>query len=90
MMHNLDSDFEVQGIIKPDADLMTITKTVKKEVKLQTKNDIIVIWRGIRDVSKTETSGLNQLKDFFRKNNHTNIIQMGIPHRFDLHENSCQ
>jgi lysophospholipase L1-like esterase len=89
-MYNLDSDFEVQGIIEPGAELTTITKTVKKEVKLLTKNDVIVIWGGTRDGSKNETtSGMRQLKDFFRENNHTNIIQMGIPYRFDLHANSC-
>ncbi|PNF23918.1 hypothetical protein B7P43_G12843 [Cryptotermes secundus] len=90
MMHNLNSDFEVQGIIKPGADLATITGTAKREVKLLTKKDVIIIWGGVRDVGKNETmGGLNQLKGFFKENKHTNIIQMGIPHRFDLHENSC-
>jgi hypothetical protein len=89
-MYNPDSDFEIQGIIKPGADLMTVTYTAEKEVKFLTKNDVIVVWGGTRDVSRNETtSGLNQLKDFFRKNNHMNIIQMGVPHRFDLHANSC-
>jgi hypothetical protein len=90
MIYNPDSDFEVQGIIKPSADLMTVTNTAEKEVKFLTQNDVIVVCGGKRDVSRNETtSGLNQLKDFFRKNNHTNIIQMGVPHRFDLHANSC-
>jgi hypothetical protein len=88
MMHNLDSDFEVQGTIKPGADLTTITKTVKKEVNLQTENDVIVIWGCIRDVSKNETSGLNQLKDFLGKIiirtlskwvYHIDLIYMKIP-----------
>jgi hypothetical protein len=29
----LDNIFEVQGVIKPGADLVTVTKTVKEEVK---------------------------------------------------------
>jgi hypothetical protein len=63
---------------------------VNEEVKLLTKNDVIVIWGGTRDVGRNETTGgLNQLKDFFKKNNHTNIIQMCVPHRYDLHSNSC-
>jgi hypothetical protein len=46
--HNLlvDSDFEVQGIIKPNADLMAITNTVKEEIKFLTKNDVVGIWGG--------------------------------------------
>jgi hypothetical protein len=41
--YNLDSDFEVQGIIKPNSDLMAITNTVKEEVNLLTKDDVLVI-----------------------------------------------
>jgi hypothetical protein len=48
--HNLDSDFEVQGIIKPNTNLMAITNTVKEEIKFLTKNDVVVIWGGTRDV----------------------------------------
>jgi hypothetical protein len=65
---------------------MAITNTVNEEVKLLTKNDVIVIWGGTRDVGRHGTTGgLNQVKDFFKKNNHTNIIQMCVPHRYDLH-----
>jgi hypothetical protein len=31
---------------------------------------------------------LRQLKDFVRENSDTNVIQMCVPHRFDLHVNS--
>jgi hypothetical protein len=45
---------------------------------------------GTRDVSRNETSsGLNHLKDFYRENYQTNIIQMCIPHRHDLPVDSC-
>jgi capsular polysaccharide biosynthesis protein len=45
---------------------------------------------GTKDVGRNETaSGWNQLIDFFRKNHHTKIIQLSVPHRFDLHANSC-
>jgi hypothetical protein len=90
MTHNLDSDFEVQGIIKPGADLMTVTKTVKKEVTVLTKNYVIVIWGGIRDISKNEaTSGLNHSKKtflgkitrrtLFKWVYHIDLIYMKIP-----------
>jgi hypothetical protein len=54
------------------------------------KNDIVVVWGGTRDVSRNETSsGLNQLKYFYRKNYKTNIIQMRVPHRHELPADSC-
>jgi hypothetical protein len=63
---------------------------VKEGVKLLTTNDVVVVWGGTRDVGRNETTrGLNQLKDFFKKNNHTNIIQMCVPQRYDLYANSC-
>jgi hypothetical protein len=63
---------------------------VKEEVKLLTKNDVVVIWGGTRDVGRNATSGgLNQLKDVYSKNYQTNIIQMGVPHRYDLLADSC-
>jgi RNase H-fold protein (predicted Holliday junction resolvase) len=47
------------------------------------------VWGGTSEVGKNETiNGLNQIKEFLKKNNHTNIIQMCVPHRFDLQENS--
>jgi RNase H-fold protein (predicted Holliday junction resolvase) len=88
--YNLENDFEVQGVINPGAGLKEITNSVKYEIKLLTKKDVAVVWGGTSEVGKTETiNDLNQIKEFIKKNNHTNIIQMCVPHRFDLQENSC-
>jgi hypothetical protein len=35
------------------------------------------------------TNGMSQLNDFVRGNSNTNIIQICVPHRFDIHVNSC-
>jgi hypothetical protein len=89
MIYNLDSDFEVQEIMRSGADLMAITNTVM-DVKLLTKNNLVVVWRGTRDISRNKTSGgLNQLKDFYRNNYQMNIIQMCVSHRYDLPGDSC-
>jgi hypothetical protein len=69
---------------------MLLANTMKEEVKLLTKNDVVVVWGGTRDMGRNETTGgVNQLKDFFKKNNHTNIIQTCVPHRYYLYANSC-
>jgi hypothetical protein len=50
----------------------------------------VVVWGGTKEVRKNETkNGLKQIKEFCKKNNHTNIIQLCVPHRDDLHINSC-
>jgi predicted phosphodiesterase len=88
--YNLENDFEVQGVINSGAGLKEITNSVKNEIKLLTKKDVAVVWGGTSEVGKNETiNGLNQIKEFIKKNNHTNIIQMCVRHRFDLQENSC-
>jgi hypothetical protein len=64
--YNLDNGFEVQGVINPGAGLTAITSSVKEEVELLAKKD--VVWGGRREVGKNEpTNDLNQLKDFFKK-----------------------
>jgi hypothetical protein len=66
--YNLDNTFEVQGVIKPGADLMTVTKTAIEEVKKLSMDDVVVVWGGTKDVGKNEsTNGLSQLKDCKQK-----------------------
>jgi glutathionyl-hydroquinone reductase len=68
---------------------MAIRNTMKEYVKLLTKNDAVIVRGGTRGVGRNEsTNGLKQLKDFYMKNNQTNIIQICVPHRFDLSANA--
>jgi hypothetical protein len=50
--YDLDNTFEAQGVIKPEADLMTITKIAKEEVKNLTTKDVAVVCGGTKDVGK--------------------------------------
>jgi RNase H-fold protein (predicted Holliday junction resolvase) len=88
--HNLNHNVEVQGIVKPGADMETIISTSIKSVEKFTNKDIVVIWGGTRDVGKNESAkGLHQLKNFVEQNNQTNFIVIGVPHRYDLDLKSC-
>jgi hypothetical protein len=83
--YDLDSTFEAQAVIKPGAHLLAITETTKEEVKNLTMKDVVVVQGGTKDVGKNETTdGLRQLKDFVRENSHTILIQICVPHKFDL------
>jgi hypothetical protein len=51
---------------------------------------VIVIWGGTKDVGKNETKiGLGCLQKFVKRNSHTNLISMDVPHRYDLDKTSC-
>jgi hypothetical protein len=85
MQHNLDEDFEIQGIVKPGADLAAITHTVDKVTGALTKQDALVVWGGSRDVSRNESlKGLDQTSQFVESNSQTNVVVVNVPHRFDL------
>ena len=88
--HNLCHNAEVQGIVKPGADMETIVSTSIKSVEKLTKKDTVVVWGGTRDVGKNESAkGLHQLKNFVQQNNQTNFIVISVPHRYDLDLKSC-
>jgi hypothetical protein len=50
--YNLENDFEVQGVINPGAGLKEITNSLKKEIQLLTKKDVVVVWGGTSEVGK--------------------------------------
>ena len=63
IQYNLDDDFEIQGIVKPGSDLAAIMHAVNKDTGALTKYDAVVLWSGIRDISRNETQkGLCQFK----------------------------
>ena len=66
--HNLDDDFEIQGIVKPGSNLAVITHTVNKGTGALTKHDVVVVWGGTRNISRNETQrGLSQIRNFVEK-----------------------
>ena len=52
--HNLNHNVEVQGIVKPRANIETIVNTSTKNVEKLTKKDTVVLWGSTRDVGKNE------------------------------------
>ena len=61
MIHNLDHNVEVQGIVKPGANIEAIVNTSTKNIEKLTKKDIVVVWGGTRDIGKNESvKGLHQ------------------------------
>ncbi|PNF27502.1 hypothetical protein B7P43_G04277 [Cryptotermes secundus] len=90
LQHNLDKNYEVQGLVKSGADLEVILRSNMKECKKLTKEDILIIWGGTRDVSKNETQkGLLGIRKFIQTNLNTNVFVLSLPKRWDLEDQSC-
>ena len=86
---NLDEGFEVHGFVTPGTGVGTITTSAKSDIQYLSKQDVVVVWGGSRDVGKNKTKkGINCIQRFVKTNNHTNFILMDVPHRYDLEQNS--
>jgi hypothetical protein len=84
----LNSEFEINGIVKPGANAKDVLGT-KIDEGMST-NDAIVICAATNDISKNEAKeGLRNIINFVKLNRHTNIIVMEILHRHDLADWSC-
>jgi hypothetical protein len=49
---NLDEDFEVQGFINPGTELNNIITSAKRDIQQLSKQDVVVVWGGSKDVGK--------------------------------------
>ena len=60
-----------------------------KKLLTLAKGDPVVIWDGLNDVNKNETSiGLKHLKDFINHRCNINIIALAAPQKHGLQETS--
>jgi lysophospholipase L1-like esterase len=76
--------------VKPGSDLAAIMNTVNRETNTLTKQDAVVVWGGIRDISRNESQkGVCQLRNFVEKYYKTNVLVVYVPKRFDLEAHSC-
>ena len=86
----MEKDCEVQGFVCPGAGVDTISTSIEREIKQQSKQDVVVVWGGSKDVGRNESKqGINRIQKFVETNNHTNIIFMEVPYRHDLMQETC-
>lgn len=82
---SLDARFNVCGVTKPGSVTKSLIETVKEEVESLTMNDFLIICSGANDINRNDS--INTLKNivkFIKNVNHTNIILMRIPYRYDI------
>ena len=64
---NLDEGFKVQGFVTPGTVVSTITNPAKIDVQHLSKQDVVVVWGGSKDVGKNETKkGINCIQRFVK------------------------
>jgi lysophospholipase L1-like esterase len=81
----LNNNYELYSVIKPGATTSELKETAKEEVSRLSCNDVILISYGINDYEVNNFSLTWQnIIDFIQRNNHTNIILMNLPYRYDL------
>ena len=49
---NLDEGFGVQGFVTPGTGVSTTTTSAKSDIQHLSKQDVVVVWGGSRDVGK--------------------------------------
>jgi hypothetical protein len=88
--NSLDSSYSVMGVSKPNADLDAIISLSHFKTDNFSKNDVIIVYGGSRDISINETNkGLRCFKQLAMIISNTNVIILDAQHRHDLEELSC-
>jgi hypothetical protein len=60
LVKRLDNKFELMGTVMPRARIQNTVQLCDQEVNSLTKEDMVILWGGSNDVSKSETlNGLN-------------------------------
>ena len=90
LSNDLDECFSVIGISKPNANTEGIISSLNLLTENFTKNDLVIFYGGNTDISKNESKkGFYSLKTFLQRMINTNVILLGVPHRYDLPSFSC-
>ena len=87
----LSNNYELYSVVKPGSSTSELNESEKQEVSHLSYDDIIVICSGSNDYDGFNDYELNEfsstfqnITNFIKTNNHTSIILINIPFRYDL------
>jgi hypothetical protein len=85
MLKNLMGDnFELYSVVKPRSNSSHLLKTGRQEIKKLSFDDILVICSSTNDLTTNKSAlAFQNISNMVTRNNHTNIILINIPHRYD-------
>jgi hypothetical protein len=82
----IKDNYDAQGQVKPGA----LVNTANSDITNLTKNDVLISCGGANDVAKNNSkTALMHIRNVIKSNNHTSIIVVSVPHRYDLMQSSC-
>jgi hypothetical protein len=82
LTQRLGTRYKIIGYVKPNVEVSELIDTAKDEVSELTGKDIVIFCGGANNMDRnTAGKGLSQV--IHLTNQHTNIIFIGIPYRFD-------
>ena len=89
LLHQSDHRFNTTGFVKPNAGLMELLHSAKKDLRTLTSKDTLIIVGGSNDIDKRDldkniTSIVNYLEDI----QNTNVIVILVPVRYDIEAKS--
>jgi hypothetical protein len=81
----LSNNYDFYSVVKPGSSATELMESAKEQVSQLSHDDLIVICSGTNDY---ELHGFSQtfhnIVNFVKSNNHTNIILINVPFRYDL------
>jgi hypothetical protein len=86
---HLLNDFEVLGFVNPGSRMKFVKDTARVKLQQLTKKDV-VLWGGALMTARNNSKvGMKHVLEFVINVNHTSVVLMSAPHRYDLIRNSC-
>ena len=84
---SLEARFEVCGVMKPGSNTASLIETAKGNVEKLTMNDFLIICSGTNDIDRNyPTKAFKNITNFIKNVNHTNIILVSVPYKYDVKE----
>ena len=80
----LSNNYEIYSIVKPESTTSALNESAKREVSQLMQDNVIIICSGTNDYEDKFSWTLYNIRNFIKSNNHTNVILMNIPFRYDL------
>jgi hypothetical protein len=76
--------------VKPGAGTVILVYSANSDIMSLSKSDVLIFSGGANDVGKNNsTKALQHTMDFIKTYNHTIIILVTVPPRYDLMQSSC-
>jgi hypothetical protein len=80
----LENNFEVYSLVKPGSNSNSLETTVRHDINNLTNNDLLLVCIGSNDLGVTHSNKILQnIVNFTSRHNHTNIILVKVPPRYD-------